>query len=52
MDFYVDGVLAGGNRRYATSRGSVSREDVRVGSGYGSAGVYAYYDDVVVTKGQ
>ncbi len=52
MDFYVDGVLASANRTYASSQGSVSWEEIRVGSGYASSGVYAYYDNVLLTKGQ
>jgi len=51
-DFYVDNVLGSPNRAYATSQGSVSFEQIRVGSGYSTAGLAAYYDDVLLTKGQ
>ena len=51
-DFYVDGVLASANRAYAASEGAVSFEEIRVGSNYGSTSVAAYYDDVLLTKGQ
>jgi GH25 family lysozyme M1 (1,4-beta-N-acetylmuramidase) len=52
MNFYVDNVLASGSRAYASSEGAVSWEEMRIGSGYASAGVYANYDDVLLTKGQ
>ncbi len=51
-DFYVDGVLGSPNRAYASSQGSVSFEQIRLGSGYSSAGLSAYYDTVLLTKGQ
>jgi len=52
MDFYVDGVLASGNRAYATAEGAVSWEEMRIGAGYSSVAVYANYDNVTLTKGQ
>ena len=52
VDFYIDGVLGSANRSYATSEGSVSFEQVRVGSSYTSTSLSAYYDDVLLIKGQ
>ncbi len=51
VDFYVDNVLGSPNRAYASSEGSVSFEEIRVGSGYASTSLAAYYDDVKVEKG-
>lgn len=51
-DFYVDGVLGAANRAYSSSQGNVSFEEIRVGSGYASTSGAAYYDDVLLQKGQ
>jgi hypothetical protein len=51
-DFYVDGVLVSANRVYAASQGAVSFEEIRIGSNYASTSVAAYYDNVLLQKGQ
>ena len=48
IDFYLDNVLASGNRAYASTQGSISWEQIRVGTAYTSTATAAYYDDVVL----